>query len=73
MTSRHEARYTTNQDSRTFALIVRIDRDGEEQVIRGFEGRHFASRKNAERAVAKHFAKFLGDNQPVDAEGRTAR
>ena len=58
--SKHEARYTENENG-VYALIVRIDRDGEEQVIRGFNPRYFASRKNAERAVAKHFAKFLNN------------
>lgn len=57
-TSRYEARYSTNNDS-TYAYIVRIGQDGFVQVLLDFRPRHFANRKNAEKAVAKHFAKFL--------------
>jgi len=39
-----------------FALVVRIDSDGSEQLDPCFRGRHFASRKAAERSTAKHIA-----------------
>jgi len=39
-----------------FALVVRTDSDGAEQVDPCFKGRHFASRKAAERSTAKHIA-----------------
>ena len=54
----YEARYNENNNG-VYAYIVRIDRDGFGQVIRGFKPRHFVSRKNAERAIEKHFVRFL--------------
>lgn len=57
MTSRHEARISESNDS-SYALIIRIDRDGEESVIHGYKGRHFKTRKAAERSTAKYIAKL---------------
>ena len=54
--SKHEARITEDADGRFYALIVRIDRDGQENVIHGYTGRHFATRKNAERSTSKYIA-----------------
>jgi hypothetical protein len=56
MASRHEARITETNGS-FYALVVRIDRDGQENVCHGFSG-HYASRKNAEKAAAKFIAKL---------------
>jgi demethoxyubiquinone hydroxylase (CLK1/Coq7/Cat5 family) len=56
--SKYEARITENADGRFFALIVRIDRDGEECVIHGYNSRHFASRKAAEKSTSDHLAKM---------------
>jgi hypothetical protein len=43
-----------------YAVIVRVDSDGQENVIYGYKGRHFASMKAAEKSTAayisKHFA-----------------
>jgi hypothetical protein len=39
-----------------FTLVVRTDSDGAEQVDPCYRGRHFASRKAAERSTAKHIA-----------------
>ena len=46
-TTRYQARITATADGSFYALIVRVDRDGEEQVIHGYRGRHFASLKAA--------------------------
>jgi hypothetical protein len=55
-TSRHEGRYTTNRDGRVFTLVVMPHADGFDQVSIGFAGKHYASLKNAERAVARFIA-----------------
>jgi hypothetical protein len=54
--SKYEARITQSRDGSIYALIVRIDKDGEENVIHGYKGRHFASIKAAERSTAKYIA-----------------
>lgn len=45
------------QDDSFYALIVRLDSDGEENVIHGYKGRFFASRKAAEKSTAQYIAK----------------
>ena len=48
----------TNTGREFFTVIVRIDRDGSEQVIHGYKGRHFSSEKAALKSangfIAKH-------------------
>ena len=56
--SKHEARITENADGRFFALIVRLDCDGVEHVIYGYEARHFATRKAAEKSTSDYIAKM---------------
>ena len=46
--SNYQARITKTADGSFYALIVRIDRDGEENVIHGYKGRHFATVKAAQ-------------------------
>jgi len=52
-TSRFQSRIRAN-DGRFYAVIVRIDRDGEEAVVMS---RHYASRKAAEKSTAAYIAK----------------
>jgi hypothetical protein len=47
----------TEQDGSFYALIVRIDCDGEESVIHGYKGRFFSTRKGAEKSTSKYIAK----------------
>jgi len=54
MTSRHEARISGTQENGFFALVVRIDRDGEENVIHGYKGRTFKTREAAVKSTAKY-------------------
>lgn len=56
-TNRYQTRITATADGSFYALIVRVDRDGEEQVIHGYRGRHFASLKAAQKSTAAHIAK----------------
>ena len=50
--------YTSKINSKTFyTLVIRTDRDGQENVVSGF-GKHYASMKSAERGAAKFIAKL---------------
>jgi hypothetical protein len=51
--SRYVARINTTT---LYTMVVRIDRDGEEQVDSCFRPRHFASLKAAERSTARYIA-----------------
>lgn len=57
MTSRYESRIT-NTSNGFYALIVRVDRDGQENVIHGYKGRHFATSDAAQKSTAKYIAKI---------------
>lgn len=39
-----------------YAMVVQVDRDGQEQVDPTYRGRHFATRKAAERSTSRHIA-----------------
>lgn len=54
--SKYEARINKESAGSYYALIVRVD-DYEERVIHGYRGRHFASRKNAERSISNYLKK----------------
>ena len=56
--SQHKAKVTGTTENGFYALIVRIDKDGQEHVIHGYKGRTFASReaglKSANKYMQKH-------------------
>jgi len=56
--SKHEPAITQENDGTFYALVVRIDRDGERRVIHGYKGRHFATRKAAEKSTTNYIAKM---------------
>ena len=56
--SNYQARITKTAEGGFFALIVRIDRDGEESVIHGYNGRHFATVKAAEKSTSAYLSKI---------------
>ena len=57
--SNYEGRYHTERATGgVYTLVVRIDYDGEEFVCRSFPCKTYASKKNAERAVARYIAKL---------------
>ncbi len=56
--SQHKAQIHQTADSDFYALIVRVDRDGQENVIHGYKGRFFKTRLAAERSTDKHIAKL---------------
>lgn len=44
----------TEQGGEYYALIVRVDLDGEENVIHGYKGRYFKTRKAAIKSTDKY-------------------
>lgn len=46
----------TKQDGEFFALVVRVGRDGYNNVVRGYKSRFFKTLKAAERSTAKFIA-----------------
>jgi hypothetical protein len=52
-----KASITESADGSFYAIILRTDRDGETSVIHGYKGRHFATRKAAEKSAAAYIAK----------------
>lgn len=55
--SKHEPRFNQYKDGSVYALIVRIDRDGEEHVIHGY-ARHFKSLAAAQKSASNYMAKY---------------
>lgn len=56
--SNYKANITKTADGSFYALIVRVDRDGQERVIHGYKGRHFATAKAAEKSTSAYLAKI---------------
>jgi len=52
-----KANITKNADGTFYALVVIVQKDGFEQVCRGYKGRHFATSKAAEKSTAAYIAK----------------
>jgi len=59
MSNRYQPRITATAAGDFFALIVRVDNDGEESVIHGYKSRHFATLKAAQKSTAGYIAKHL--------------
>lgn len=53
---RYQAKIIRSDDS-FYALLVRVDKDGEEIVAHGYKGRYFTTEAAARRSVDKHIAK----------------
>jgi len=49
---------TKNSEGSFYALIVRVDNDGEKNVIHSYKGRHFKTEKAALRSTSKYISKF---------------
>jgi hypothetical protein len=56
--SLHQPRITQNADGEFYALIVRIDRDGQENVIHGYKGKHFKTLKAAQKSTQNYIDKL---------------
>ena len=54
----YKSAITKNKDGSFYALVVRVDCDGEEFVCRSYNGRHFKTEKAALKSTANHIAKL---------------
>jgi demethoxyubiquinone hydroxylase (CLK1/Coq7/Cat5 family) len=54
--TQYKAKITEQQDS-FYALIIRVDHDGEQQVCSDYKGRFFNTRKAAEKSANAYIAK----------------
>ena len=52
------ARITESKEEGFYALIVRVDSDGEENVIHGYKGRYLKTRKAAEKSTSNYILKY---------------
>lgn len=41
-----------------YALILRIDSDGQKNVVHGYKGRHFKTLKSAENSTSNYITKY---------------
>lgn len=53
--SQHFPKISKTADGDFYALVVRIDRDGQEQVVNGFGG-HYATEAKARKAAERFIA-----------------
>ena len=53
----YKSAITKNKDGSFYALVVRVDKDGEETVCSFPAGKHFKTEKGALRFTARHIAK----------------
>ena len=71
--SNYQASHHQDRRRQLYALIVRIDRDGEENVIHGYKGRHFATvklRKNQQTPIGKDCMSETNRGGPGRGQGR---
>jgi len=54
--SNYQGRYNQTAQG-VYALIVRVESDGYEQVLNGFGSKHYTTLARAQRSVAKYLAK----------------
>lgn len=52
--ARYEPRITHRSAGSVFAMVVRIDEDGEEAVDIGFKPRHFTTEKRAMQSIRRY-------------------
>lgn len=52
--TQYQPRVTGTIEKGFYALVVRIDADGQENVIHGYNGKHFATRAAGIKSAAKY-------------------
>lgn len=57
--NRYQARIHASSNGGFYAFIVRVDSDGQSNVIHGYKGRHFATRAGAEKSTSAYIAKVF--------------
>ena len=55
--SKYQPRIRKNSEGDFYALIVRVDNDGQENVIHGYKGRSFSTIEKAEKSTANYIKK----------------
>jgi hypothetical protein len=55
--NRYQPRVSGTVENGFYTLIVRVDKDGTENVIHGYQGRHFKTRKAGIRSAERYIAK----------------
>ena len=55
--NRYQPRISKESASNFYALIVRVDSDGQESVIHGYKGRYFQTMKAATKSTINYIAK----------------
>tara|TARA_R110000851_G_scaffold318716_1_gene482713 strand:- start:260 stop:430 length:171 start_codon:yes stop_codon:yes gene_type:complete len=53
----YQANISKNAEGSFFALIVRVDNDGERSVVNDYNGRHFKTEKAAIKSTSNYLAK----------------
>jgi hypothetical protein len=56
--SKYQANITKNNEGSFYALVVRVDSDGYQNVIGHYQGRHFKTEKAAIKSTSNYIAKF---------------
>jgi len=56
--STYKAVISKDNEGSFYALIVRVDRDGESNVIHHYKGRHFKTEKAAIKSTSNYLAKW---------------
>lgn len=56
--NRYQSRITKTGDGDYYALVVRVDSDGSENVVQAYKGRYFKTLAAAEKSTALHIKKF---------------
>jgi len=55
--SQYQPRVSGNEKNGFYTLVVRIDKDGQENVLNGYKGRHFATREAGVKSANKYIQK----------------
>lgn len=58
--SNYQPRIKQSAESGFYAMVVRVDRDGEEHIDISYKGRHFGTLAAAKKSTARHIAKIGG-------------
>lgn len=56
--NRYKVEITGSPERGFYALIVRVDRDGQLNVIHGYKGRHFATLQAATKSTSTYIDKL---------------
>ena len=55
--NRYQPRVSGTVENSFYTFIVRVDKDGTENVIHGYQGRHLKTRKAGIRSAERYIAK----------------